>query len=311
MVQEQIALLVGDAYLCEHALDARHTAIRSSDTGCERYLAFADEIDPASFEADLQATPLFTLGRHFVVRRVEKAKKAARLAAALSSPLPKDTFLTLIASELRATNPVRKALGKGKGTIMLPSPKGRAVKGATEQLLASHRLPMADDALQVFIYRCNNDLLTMQQEAKKLAAYGVETPVSKGDVERLVFANADQTVYPFYDRLGEGRLCDALKELCNVRDDPGRVLGGAIRHISRLTMVRLLIDRRVPPAAMTSLIGVPDWLLRRLNAQARRHSLAKLNAALDLGLSLDTRIKSGDMSSADALFHFVLSVTRP
>ena len=72
MSEPQITLFVGDSFRCERALFKREAALRASDPEYERRVLFGDELDPKSFEIELCSASLFALGRHFVVRLVER-----------------------------------------------------------------------------------------------------------------------------------------------------------------------------------------------------------------------------------------------
>jgi len=102
----------------------------------------------------------------------------------------------------------------------------------------------------------------------------------------------------------------ALATLQEMRDDPGRTLGGAVRHLTRLTMVRLTLDRKGPRKRLSEAVGLPDWLCKRLADQAKRHTLDDLKGLLELGVGLDVGVKSGRISAGDALLKLVLAVAK-
>ncbi|MCK5586137.1 hypothetical protein KAJ02_08700, partial [Candidatus Bipolaricaulota bacterium] len=109
MSEPQLRLITGDAYLCDQALAAREAALLAIDPGIERHGLFADELDLSSLDIELRSCSLFALGRHFVIRKVEKNRSAKALAAILEKPFPEGTYLTLLAGPLKATNAVLKA----------------------------------------------------------------------------------------------------------------------------------------------------------------------------------------------------------
>jgi len=167
---------------------------------------------------------------------------------------------------------------------------------------------LPEPALRLLVLRSSASLLAIAQEADKLQALGDGVDLGEDLVRRLVFANTEQTVYPLYDKVGEGDLRGALCELETLRDNPGRVLGGAIRHLSRLVMVRLLLDQRAR-SNMASWVGQPDWLLKRLIQQAKRRPLKEIAHLLRTAVRLDREIKRGLVPAADALLTLVLSST--
>lgn len=309
MTEPTLRLLTGDPYRCERALAAREAALCVQEPNLERHVYFADEIQVGALELDLTSLSLFALVRHFVVRRVEKVGAPKSFVSLLEVPFAQGTYLTLIAGDLRATSPIAKVAKAHDAIVSLPAPRGSAVRGSAKKILAERGVALTDSAFREFLHRCGNDLMTIAQEADKLRSRAEAKPIDEATLERTVFPSAERTVYPFYDRLGEGDLNATLTELRELREDPGRILGGILRHLTRLVMIRLLLDRRTARSEMAALVGVQDWLLRRLVGQAQRRSLNELTAALRLGVDLDREIKSGLVHPADAVTSLVFAAT--
>ena len=307
MSEPILRLFTGDPYRCERALADREAVLCAEDPNLERHVHFADEVQVGSLELDLTSLSLFALGRHFVVRRVEKTRAPKTFAPLLEVPLAQGTYLTLIATDLRATSPIAKAAKARDALVSLPAPRGNAVRGTAKEILAERGVSLTEPAFRGFLHRCGNDLLTIAQEADKLRSLASERPLSEETIERTVFPSAERTAYPFYDRLGEGDLNATLTELRELREDPGRILSGILRHLTRLVMIRLLLDRKIARSEIAASVGVQEWLLRRLVGQAKRRSLVELSAALRLGVNLDREIKSGLVRPADALMELVLA----
>jgi DNA polymerase III delta subunit len=311
MSEPQITLFVGDAFRCERALSRREAALRVNDPKCERRVLFGDELDPKSFEMELRSTSLFALGRHFVVRQVERIKAAKALIPAIAGDIPVETFVTLIAAELKRTSPILKTCKEKSAVVSLPAPRGQGVAKAVREILATEEIETSPAAVRRLIFRNGGSLLGIAQEAKKFRSFAPGMPLTDEAVDEVVFPSAERTVYPFFDRLGERNLAGALEALAEVRDDPGRMLGGAIRHLARLTMVRAVLDQPGPRKKLSDAIGLPDWLCRRLADQAKRSTLEELSDALGTGVRLDVQVKSGSVFSEDALLQLVFAATRP
>jgi len=280
------------------------------DSTCERHPRFADEVDVAALDAELQSAPLFALGRHFVIRRLDAIRKPIPWAEALEKPLPPATFVTLVGSELKVGNPLVKLCRSRGAATTFPSPSSREAIQAAREIASERGLRLRPEAAEILARRTGGDLLSMAEEAAKLSAFAGGDDVDEETAERLVFAAAEPTAYPFYDRLGERDLSGSLEALAEVREDPGRLLGGAIRHLARLATLRLLVERRVPQAELAQRAALPPWLLRRLLPQAKSFRLEEAAAALDLGVRLDTQVKSGGIHASDALLQLAFGVTR-
>ena len=315
MIEPSIRLLIGDVHLCEQALTARHAAILATDPDCERMVCFADETDFESMAIDLRSASLFCLTRHFVIRRSEKCKKPKTLASLFDIAPSEGTFVTMLAGDLKASSPIAKAAKSAKALVTHASPNARNVLPLAREIFQREGVTASPEAVREVVARCGADLSSISQEARKLRsaqpAEAVDRPIDSETIRALTFSQAEETVYPFFDRVGERDLRGALSALAGLRDDPSRILGGIIRHVTRLAMIRLLLDRRTPPPEVAGLVGAQDWLVRRLIGQAKRHTLQQLTAALQQSIDLDTRLKSGGIHPADAVLKATFAATLP
>lgn len=305
-----VSLLVGDAYRCERALRVRHHAVCSNDPHVERHVRFADDVDVAALDMELRSQSLFSLARHFVIRRMERARTPKAWVEVLEQAPAPGTFVTLLAEDLKASSPILKAVTK-KGTVdRLPSPRrANDFAKAAEQVLAEQDVELPPRAVRELVLRCDS-LLALSQEARKLRAYTASASIDPDRLAQIVFPLAEQTVYPFYDQLGGRNLPAALRSLDQLRESPVRVLGGIIRHVTRLATVRILLEAKVPRPAMASAIGVPDWLLRRLIGQASHFRRDELLDCVRTGLDLDVRVKSGELAPSDAVLQLMFAITQ-
>lgn len=314
MSEPQLRLITGDPYLCDRALALREAALVAIDPDIERHGLFADELDISSLDIELRSCSLFALGRHFVIRKIEKNRKAKTLAAVLDKPIPEGTYVTLLAGPLKATNAVlkmarakAKALAKDDIVIALPTPKGTALQRTARGILEESGLALPNTVAKTLLAECGDDLLSLHNELGKLRSLAGHDPIPEEAARELCFNHTEATVYPFYDRLGEGKLPAALDELNGLREDSGRIVGGIIRHFTKLVMVRLLLDQRQPQSEIAAMIGMQDWLCRRLIGQAKRRSFKHLVTALRTGVKLDQRIKQGRIAPDDALMQLILA----
>jgi len=316
MSEPQVRLLTGDPYLCEQALALRETALEIVDPHMERHALFADDLDLHALDVELRSCSLFALGRHFVLRRIEKNRSAKALAATLEKSIPAETYVTLLAAPLKATHAVLKVVkARGKALnedtiLVLPTPKAAGLQREARKLFKQSSVTLSPPAARLLLTECGDDLLSLQNELAKLRAFAANSAVDDAAARRLCFNHTEATVYPFYDRLGEGKLSAALSELRELREDAGRIVGGIIRHFTRLTMVRLLLDQHHPQTGIASMMGMQDWLCRRLIGQVKRRSLSDLLRALRLGIKLDQRIKQGRIAPDDALMQLILAATK-
>lgn len=308
MTEPQPLLIFGDPFRCEQALAVRCASIFAEDPKSERHTLFGDELDLPELMVELQSASLFAASRHFVIRRAG-AIKAKPFAALIGRGLPPGTHLTFLAPGLKGTSPLIKATRVRGKVQALPPLKEKNLERAASELLVARGLRLDPQVLKGLILRTGSDLLAVSQEARKLRSFSQGGVVDRRMSERLVFSGGEESIYPLFDRIGEGDLQASLRALSTLNENPVRIIAGIVRHLTRLLMVRVLLDSRLTEAKAAPIIGSPTWIVRRLAVQAKRHSLQKLTAALDLGIDLDLEVKRGGVRPADALLKLILYVT--
>jgi len=311
MPEPKRVLILGDPYRCEHALAARHAAILAEFADTERNILFGDELDLPSLRMTLLSSSLFVQGRHFVIRHAETVPAAKPFAALLKEELPGATFLTLVAEEVKPSNPILKAMKDGGSVQGLPRMKGKALERAVSEILAEQDLKLTPAALKELVAQSGGGLLSVFQEARKLHAFSPEGALDENALARLRFAAGERSIYSLLDRLGERNLRATLAALSDLHEDPGRIFSALLRHLTRLVMVRVLADEGATAAKAATLLGSPAWLVKRLLNQAKSHSTQDLSAVVDQGITLDLMIKRGEIRPRDALLKLIFAATAP
>ena len=311
MSESQCALLHGDPYRVEKALAVRHTAILSEFSDTERSVLFGDELDLPSLRTVLFSRSLFVEGRHFVIRHTEAIQAPKKFAVLVTQELPEATFLTLLADELKPSNPVYKAV-KDRGSVQaFPKVKGKALERAVVAILTEYGVDLDSAALKCLIDRSGGELLGISQEARKLHALSGDGAPDEAVFVRLFFAAGEPSIYPLLDRVGEQNLPASLALLVSLHEDPGRLFSMLLRHLTRMLMVRVLVDGGATTAKAASLLGSPAWLIKRLLNQAKLRSVQDLTTVVDQGIALDLMVKRGGIRSGDALLKLTLAATTP
>jgi DNA polymerase III delta subunit len=311
MTEPRWMLLYGDPYRCESALEDREKALASAHPSIERHPRFAEEVDIASLDIESQSSALFATARHFVIRHIDRVRATKPWISWMERELPPETFVTLLGADLKATNALVKAMAQHGRSVSLPAPSSRSAGQSVRAAATEAGLRLSKAGIETLAERTGGELFAVKREIEKLRIYARNHPIADRDVEALTFSGIEQTAYPFFDRLGNRNLPDALRTLDELREDPGRLLSGAVRHLTRLTTLRLLVDRHVAQNRMAATAGLQDWLTRRLLPQAKRFSLDEATAALDLGIRLDAQVKSGGIQALDALLKLLLAVATP
>ncbi len=310
MSEPQLILIFGDAYRCEEALSLRSEVIRTADSNAEQHRLFGDEIDASSLAVELSSASLFASTRHFVVRRAGKIKQK-KFSRIIEEVLPPETYVTFIAVDLKGTSPLVKLARKHGSVLALPPFKRGEVAKEAARIIAAQELRLTPAGRKALIDRCGGDLLALREEAKKLKTFAPDRTLDADEVLRLAFTAGEGSIYPLLDSIMDGDLHEAARRLARSHQDSGRMFSALTRQITRTLMIRTLLDERMNAAKVSSVLGIPSWIVRRSIGQANKHSAKRLAAALDLAIDLDLLVKNGGIRPDDALLKLVLFVTAP
>lgn len=149
-----------------------------------------------------------------------------------------------------------------------------------------------------------SDLHAADNELSKLAAYvdgarAIDVP----DVTELTSYVAEANIFEMVDRLvlGDGRgAAERLHRLLE-KQDPLSLLGMIVRQFRLLLMTKIYMKQGGSPAGLADAISVHPYAARKLPGQARKFSLAQLEAIYRQLLEYDLQIKTGRIEPVLAL----------
>ncbi len=247
----------------------------------------------------LRALPVLAPRRLVVLREPEARKgKSEGLLEELASAIAelatqRQTLLVVVAARIDRRSGWVRAFAEPAALVACDPPKGaRAVAAFVAQEARRRKLslgPGAADALADAVGAHGLRLASELEKASLLAGPGQR--VTREHVLEAVSSVADDKLWDLTDATFEGRSADALAVLAGLRGAgvPAPVVLGALA-----SQLRKLLRARAgePPA------GHP-LAVRRIEAQARRHSLARLGAGLRAAEEADERLKGRGSLPAD------------
>lgn len=167
---------------------------------------------------------------------------------------------------------------------------GKAIDISTSSLLA---------------FTAGRELLTLQQEIAKLAAYaGARDAITREDIAAVVTPTLECTVFQMVDAIVAGKEADAhrlLKAMLENGEARIGILAMMARQYRNLLHLKLMQQNGAPQGEIQKKLGVPAFAMRRLTEQARGADAGALRMKLDLCVDTDYAIKSGRMREDAAL----------
>lgn len=233
------------------------------------------------------------------------------------SQIPETTELVLVEDDIVASAPVLRRLAelqreRKAAVIACVPPRKNDLPNWIRERARLRQVNLDPAAVADLVEFVGDDLRLVDQELIKLGDYvlgrgirGQPAVVTRADVRRLVPATRAANVFDLVEALGSGNLPAAGRLLQHALDvdgeQPLRLLALISRQYRLLMIAKELQARGTAPAEMARDLGVPDWTVPKLLAQAGHHSYQRLEQALERILAADEAIKTGKLTDREAM----------
>lgn len=329
-----IHLIYGaDSYRVRRALDAIRASLSTPADMMASNSTVLDggQLTPGEVLAHATAVPFLAEDRLVVIEGLLRAvggsgqgrrKKAASgddalapwrdLATRLADPesMPSSTTLVLVEGEIGRSNAAFPVFG--------PIARSQEFKPLVKEELANwvqqeakqRRMVMSPGATALMAQMIGSDLWGMSNELDKLAVYADGEPIDD-DMVRAVAAGASETKFwTFTDAIvaGDDRTAlTTLRRLLVEGDAPQRLLFMVAAEIRRIAVVKDMLERREPRAAIFRAVNSnSNYVVDKAMRNAGRFSWQAIERAYALLLDADLNVKRGlqdDESALQLLVH--------
>lgn len=247
------------------------------------------------------ANTLPFMGEHRLVllRNVDKMSKddIDALTEYAADPSP-TTVLGMTAQKMAKNTRLYKAVDKLGGVLERTLPKGKELVSVVRGLFGDRGRTLDYEGAELLLQHVGKDLQRMTVERDKLIAYaGERTALTRADVEEVVAATAETSVFEFIDALGDRDCVRALTLLDGLLREGGSTVLSvhymALRQIRDLITASSLRERgqsSVDDLART--LGRPDWQVKRLPRQAGNFLAGELVELLGAAAQAEQEMKT-------------------
>lgn len=170
---------------------------------------------------------------------------------------------------------------------------------------------MSNEVEQEFLLQVGSSLRDLKNELDKISSYKVDSNkvVSLEEVRMVVSPSVQSSIFRCVDALGQLNIKVALKELellWTANEPPLRVLAMIIRQMRLLYQIKLLLEKRANNSKMRRELGVPNFVLKKLQNQSYNFSINGLKEQLKSLRKLEEMIKTGQMQPKYAIELWIL-----
>ncbi len=292
--------------LRERALDPRtrdfnYDLLYGKEAGAQRILSAA------------RTLPMMARRRLVIVRDADglDAKQLEQLAGYVEAPAP-ETVLAFVAEKVDQRMKFFTSFKK-KGVLLKLDPLAeRQLAGFVRGEAAARKLRFEPGCAEMIAGEVGADLGQLVDAVERLELYvGERRQVSAADVEAVVATTRQRSVFELADAIGAGepeRALTALGSLLGAREPALRILAMIARSVRQLLVVREALDRRQPRAALFEKLGVPPFVVDKLEAQARKVDAPSLRAMHRAIYRADRTLKSSKLDDERVMEQLVLSL---
>ncbi len=280
---------------------------------------FVDRFDMGELKNLASAVPFLASRRLVVLDNVLgqlKGKQDREDFFSFLDKVPESTALVIIErSEVKAGQWFLKwAQENTERAFIKPYPllKGGALARWVQDYAREAGGEVLPQAAQHLVTLIGDDIRTAGSEVDKLLAYvNYARPVEIDDVELLTAPVIQANIFAMVDALGarNGTLAlTLLHELMTEREDM-LLFGMILRQFRLLLQYKDLHAHNQPSASIARELGVQDFVVSKLSAQARNFDMQTLESVYRQLTFIDESVKSGRINMDIALDTFVAAVT--
>ncbi len=180
-----------------------------------------------------------------------------------------------------------------------------------EKILRSFNIGIEPSALKFLIEYADPRPEALITELEKLASYKKEGMVTQKDILTIITPANDYNIFKMIDAIVAGNVKTALELLSGLlmnKEEPIYILGAISKQYRQLLRIKTLLDEKAPRQEIIALLGLRDFIYKRLEAVCTKTTVKKLKNAVDLCFKTDEGLKTGLMFDEAALHTLVLQL---
>ena len=304
----KIVLYQGEPYQRGKKVKKALSAWRGNMPDPELYKFEGNRLEPSELEQLLGGASLFS------ETKIIRVSQADELVGNDSFPeiIKKHSFdteaLLLEADSVRKNSKLYKAVDEKGKTEKFSEPSGRQFKSFVSDILNDRGAQLDGEARNWFVEVMEEDLLRVDSEAKKLALYSDEEPVTLAEAKEIVYAGGKDKMFDFFDALfnkKNQKAIELLEDMLKQGVEEGKIFYMLAREVRKLMKVQDLASRGASNDEINSKTGIYNWLVKKKRGQIKNFTAEELEELLHLLHREDLKVKQGQTDLDDALFRVV------
>lgn len=274
--------------LRERIVEESGTELNIDEFGAARHAA-RDVVAAANTMAFLGGIRLV------LVHDIESWHKADKdeIVSYLRSPAP-DACLALVGRKLPAQDGLRKAVAAAGEILEYSAPKPWQIPEWASQQAAKLGLSLGTAEAKLLVQRSGDNLQGLLRELEKLSIYKGRGRVAAEDIELLVAATLEASIFDLVDSVAGRQPAKAfalVEELYTEGEKPTSLFFRLLRHFQQLSRVIAMQEEGWAPAQIQEELKLKPFPAKKLFQQAGAYTPESVSRALGHLADVEARLK--------------------
>lgn len=312
---QKVYLLYGEeAYLKKQYKQKLKNALSKPDDTMNAAFFQGKDIKPGEI-IDLAETLPFLADRRLIMMENSGVfKSASDELAAYMREITETTCFVFIEEEVDKRSKMYKAVkGAGRVTEFARQPENILVQWILGRLKKENK-KITQPVLQLFLGKTGNDMENIDKELEKILCYTMDREViTPEDIEAVCVTQTTGKIFDMINAIAEKKQKQALElyyDLLALKEPPMRILFLIARQFQILFQVKELTRQNYDSKFIAAKAGIPEFTVRRNQAQARSFSMEQLRKAVEDCVQAEEDVKTGNMNDRMSVELLIVKYSR-
>lgn len=311
----QCYLLFGEeAYLKKQYRDKLVSALTKEGDTMNFSAYEGKDISPGELVDLAETMPFFAERRVILAEESGFFKSSCEMLANYLPESNPSTCFLFVESEVDKRSKMYKAVKKHGAAVEFAVQNEALLTKWILGRIGKEKKKIAKPTLKAFLNRTGPDMGNIDRELEKLLCYTLKKEViEEEDVKAVVTERTENKIFEMTEAISGHNRKKALElydDLLALKEAPMRILFLIARQFRILSEVKELTVRGYGSSEIARKVGIPEFAVRKHQAQARNFTRDALLLALEDGAAAEEDVKTGKLNDKIAVEIFIVRYSK-
>lgn len=272
------------------------------------------DVNPAELVDLAETLPFFADRRVILVEDSGFFKNSCEILGEYLSKINKTTCFIFVESEVDKRSKTYKAMKNSGAVVEFAAQNEELLTRWILGRIGKENKKITRAVLQHFLNRTGFDMSRIDKELEKLLCYTLKKEIIEdSDVEAVVTEQIENKIFDMVDAISGHNQKKALElyyDLLTLKEAPMRILFLITRQFRILSEVKELTEKGYGSFDIAKKVGIPEFAVRKHQAQAKNFRKEQLLQALEDGVQMEEEAKTGRLNEKIAVEIFIVKYSK-